>query len=53
MTIFEVVLALFLPGIAVGVKRGFFSREAGVAWLLTLFGHIPGVVYALGNVTKD
>lgn len=53
MTVFEVILALFLPGIAVGIKRGFFSREAGLAWLLQLFGHFPGVIYAVGNLTKD
>ena len=53
MTLVEVLTALLLPGVAVGMKRGFFSRDAGIAWILTLLGHFPGVVYALGNVTKD
>ncbi len=53
MTVAEVILALFLPGIAVGIKRGLFSRQAGIAWLLTVFGHVPGVIYAIADVTHD
>lgn len=47
----ELLLALFLPGIAVGLRKGFLSRESGIAWLLTLLGHIPGVIYALMTIS--
>lgn len=53
MKIGQLVLALFLPGIAVGAKCGFFSSEAGIAWLLTLFGHVPGVIYALMKISAN
>lgn len=49
----ELILAFILPGIAVGMRRGFLSKESGIAWLLTLFGHIPGVIYALTILTAD
>lgn len=49
----ELILAFFLPGIAVGLRKGFLSRESGIAWLLTLLGHIPGVIYALSILTAS
>lgn len=47
MTVIEVLLALFLPPVSVAMKRGFFSRQALIATMLTLLGHVPGVVYAV------
>lgn len=53
MKIGELLLALFLPGIAVGLRCGFLSRQSGIAWLLTLLGHVPGVVYAMTVITAS
>lgn len=53
MKIPELILALFLPGLAVGLRKGLLSRQAGVAWLLTLLGHVPGVIYALSVLTTS
>ena len=50
MTLSEVLLALFLPPLAVRLKKG-RSRHWVTALALTLAGHVPGVVYALMVVT--
>ncbi len=47
MTVIEIVLALFLPPVSVALKRGLFTRQTGLAAILTLLGHVPGVIYAL------
>jgi uncharacterized membrane protein YqaE (UPF0057 family) len=47
MTLIEILLALFVPPLSVALKRGLFSRQARTATVLTMFGHVPGVVYAL------
>lgn len=52
MTFVEVVLAVFLPPVAVLLKKG-VSRQLGIAIILTLLGHLPGVVYALMITTQD
>lgn len=52
MTVIEVVIALFLPFLAVLLKKG-PRIEVLWAFLLQLLGHIPGVVYAIWVVTKD
>ena len=49
----EIVLALFLPAVAVGLRKGFLSKESGIAWLLELPGHIPAVVYAIGVISTS
>ncbi len=51
MTLIEVVLALFLPPLAVFLKKG-LSRQFWITIVLTLLGHIPGVIYAL-MITAD
>jgi uncharacterized membrane protein YqaE (UPF0057 family) len=53
MKVSEVVLALFFPAIAVGLRKGFLSKESGIAWLLELPGHIPSVVYAIGIISSS
>lgn len=53
MKVSELILALFLPGLAVGLRKGFLSKQSGIAWLLTLLGHVPGVVYALTILTAS
>jgi uncharacterized membrane protein YqaE (UPF0057 family) len=52
MTLLEVLLALFLPPVAVLLKKG-LSRQFGIAILLTLLGHVPGVIYALMVTTGE
>lgn len=53
MTLTQAILVFFLPGVAVGLKKGFLSKESGIAWLLTLLGHIPGVIYGLVELGTD
>lgn len=52
MTVLEVVIAFFLPPVAVLVKKG-LGRKVLIALLLMLLGHIPGVIYAVYVVTND
>jgi uncharacterized membrane protein YqaE (UPF0057 family) len=49
----ELIVAVFVPGLAVGLRFGFFSRKAGIAWLLTLPGHLPGVIYAISVISAS
>jgi uncharacterized membrane protein YqaE (UPF0057 family) len=49
----ELILAVFVPGLAVGLRCGMLSRKAGLAWLLTLAGHLPGVVYAVSVISPS
>ncbi len=46
MKIIEIILAVFLPPVAVLIKKGLGGPFA-LSILLTLLGHLPGVVYAL------
>lgn len=48
----EVVIALFLPFLAVLLRKG-PCMEVLWAFLLQLLGHIPGVIYALWIITKE
>jgi uncharacterized membrane protein YqaE (UPF0057 family) len=52
MTILEAILAFFVPPLAVALKKG-ISRQFWIALLLTLLGHIPGVIYALVVTTSE
>jgi uncharacterized membrane protein YqaE (UPF0057 family) len=52
MTLLEAVLSLFLPPVAVLLKKG-VSREFGLTIVLTLLGHVPGVIYALIVTTRE
>lgn len=51
MRVLEIVLALFLPPVAVLVHKG-PNAQVLIALLLTLLGHIPGVIYALYVTTQ-
>lgn len=52
MTVVEVVIALFLPPLAVAMKKG-IKREFWIALLLMLLGHLPGVIYAIVVITRE
>lgn len=52
MTVLEIIIAFFLPPLAVLMKKG-FSRKVFIALVLQLLGHIPGVIYGLYVVTND
>lgn len=49
--IVQIVLAVFLPPIAVFLKKG-ASKELLINIVLCLFFYIPGIVHALWLVTK-
>lgn len=52
MTIVEALLAFFLPPVAVALKKG-ISGPFWIALVLTLLGHVPGVIYALVVTTSE
>lgn len=52
MTLIEAMTAVFLPPLAVFLKKG-ISSQFWLACLLTLLGHLPGVVYALVVTTQE
>lgn len=52
MTVIEIVIALFLPFLAVLLRKG-LCMDVLWAFLLQLLGHVPGVIYALWVITKD
>ena len=52
MTLIEIVIALFLPFVAVQLRRG-LCMEVLWAFLLQLLGHIPGVIYAMWVVSRE
>jgi uncharacterized membrane protein YqaE (UPF0057 family) len=52
MTVIEIFIALFLPFVAVLLRRG-LCMEVLWAFLLQLLGHVPGVVYGLWVITKE
>lgn len=52
MTVLEIIVALFLPPLAVFMKVKKLNSQVLVALLLMLLGHIPGVIYALWVITK-
>ena len=52
VTVLEVLIALFLPPLAVAMKKGFSSKVL-IALLLQLCGHIPGVIYGIYVVTRE
>lgn len=52
MTIVEVLIALFLPPLAVAMKKG-LNRQVLIAAVLQLCGHVPGVIYGLYVVTQE
>lgn len=44
---FLVFIAIFIPPIAVWLKRGFFTKDLLINFLLFLLGFIPGLIHAL------
>jgi uncharacterized membrane protein YqaE (UPF0057 family) len=52
VTVLEIIIALFLPFLAVLLKKG-PTKEVLIAFLLQLLGHIPGVIYAIFVVTAE
>lgn len=52
MPLVEVVIALFLPPLAVAMKKG-LNRQVLIAAVLQMCGHVPGVIYGLYVVTQE
>lgn len=52
MTVIEIIICLFLPWLAVIMRKG-LCKEAVYAFLLQLLGHIPGVIYGLYVIAKN
>lgn len=52
MTVLEIVIALFLPFVAVFLRKG-LSIDVLWAFLLQLLGHIPGVIYAIWVISTE
>jgi uncharacterized membrane protein YqaE (UPF0057 family) len=52
MKVLEILIAFFLPPVAVLLKKG-LGKQVLIALLLQILGHIPGVVYALYVITQD
>lgn len=52
MTLIEIIIALFLPFLAVLLRKG-LCMEVLWAFLLQLLGHIPGVIYALWVIVRE
>ena len=50
--ILNIILALFLPPIAVLLQKG-VGKELIIDIILTLLGWLPGVVYALYLIAQD
>lgn len=44
---FLVFIAIFVPPVAVGLKRGLFSKDLLINILLFLLGFFPGLIHAL------
>jgi uncharacterized membrane protein YqaE (UPF0057 family) len=53
MTLIEIIIALFLPPLAVFMKVKRLNGQVLLALVLMLLGHIPGVIYAIWVITKD
>ncbi len=45
MTILEIIFAILLPPLGVGLRYG-ISKEFWINLLLTLLGYIPGLIHA-------
>jgi len=51
MSILEIILAIILPPLAVGLKKGIGSAFL-ISILLTLVGWLPGVIHAFYVLSK-
>ncbi|CAL9069259.1 unnamed protein product [Musa banksii] len=48
----DILLAIILPPLGVFLKFGCEQMEFWICLLLTLFGYIPGIIYAVYAITK-
>lgn len=53
MTLVEIIIALFLPPLAIFMETRRLKGQFWLSVLLWLLGHIPGVIYALYVITTD
>ncbi|KMZ66926.1 Hydrophobic protein RCI2B [Zostera marina] len=51
-TFVDIVLSIILPPLGVFLKFK-FQVQFWICLLLTLFGYIPGIIYAIYVITKD
>lgn len=51
MTIIEIILALFIPPLAVALRTG-LSSDFWINLLLTILGIIPGIIHAFYVLSK-
>ncbi|SCV02865.1 LANO_0G00716g1_1 [Lachancea nothofagi CBS 11611] len=49
---FLVFVSIFLPPIAVGLKRGFLTKDTLLNVLLFVLGYFPGLIHALYVISK-
>ncbi|KAH3899547.1 Sna2p SCDLUD_003824 [Saccharomycodes ludwigii] len=49
---FLVFIAIFLPPVAVWIKRGFFTKDFLINILLFILGFFPGLIHALYVISK-
>ncbi|CAI0552047.1 unnamed protein product [Linum tenue] len=48
----DILLAILLPPLGVFLKFGCHQVEFWICLVLTLFGYIPGIIYAIYAITK-
>ncbi|CEP64279.1 Sna2p LALA0_S11e00518g [Lachancea lanzarotensis] len=49
---FLVFISVFLPPVAVALKRGVFTKDTLLNLLLFLLGYFPGLIHALYIISK-
>jgi len=52
MKVLEIILAIFLPPLGVGIRFG-ISRHFWINLLLTILGYLPGIIHALYVILRD
>ncbi|XP_058191733.1 hydrophobic protein RCI2B-like [Rhododendron vialii] len=52
LTCIDIILAIILPPLGVFFKFG-CKVEFWICLLLTLFGYLPGIIYAVYAITKN
>ena len=52
MRVLEILLAILLPPLGVGMKFG-LTNQFWINLLLTILGYIPGIIHALIILTRD
>ncbi|MTI20997.1 YqaE/Pmp3 family membrane protein [Fulvivirga sp. RKSG066] len=51
MSIIQIILAIFIPPLAVALSRG-LSGDFWINLLLTILGIVPGIIHAFYVLTK-